>query len=918
MRPLKLTMSAFGPYAGETAIDFSLLGSSGIYLICGDTGAGKTCIFDAISYALYGRASGEYRDASMLRSMYAAPETPTFVELEFLSAEKKYRVRRNPEYERPKTRGSGMTTEKADAELSLPDGRIITGVKDVNEYTEGILGINREQFLQIAMIAQGDFMKLLMADTEDRKKIFQKIFRTQFYSKMQERLREAYSEKRNDYERLRAGMEQYISEIQCPEEDPLSVRLREAEGRTEDTAALLKLLIGSDRERDRGLQKKIVETEKKNDEITAVLARAEEWERVRISLAASQEQEKSAVAAAAESEERLKTAKSREGELEEIRTRIASLDAVLPEYEGLEKLRTETAILRTGAERKKKASESGTEVCKKAEQELQALRSEAETLKSAPADKAMAEAKCRELQQRGEVLRELKDSFAELSGLEIIYKKAQSDYIKADARAEAQQEEYRRLNRAYLDAQAGILAEELEEGRPCPVCGSTAHPRPAVKTDSVPDREELKRCSKIAETAQREASELSAAAGEQRGKYTNLRDAVQNKGKALFGLAEPEEIREKLLSEIKELSEETASAAELLRKLEKKTERLDKLGSLIPDREQRLEALGAEQQKLEKELLEDNARLGNLEENLRTMAEKLPYPGRAGAEKAKADLGERKSSIEEAIKTAQEALKRWEGRLTELRGKIQEAEKALENAEDIDIEAQRQAKKALTEEKNKLLAEERAVHARLTSNSKTLSNITARADSLAELEKNITWLKALSDTANGTVRGKEKIMLETYVQMSFFDRIVARANTRFMMMSSGQYELKRCAEAQNLRKQSGLELSVIDHYNGTERSVKTLSGGESFKASLSLALGLSDEIQAGAGGIRLDTMFVDEGFGALDSDSLSGAIRALSGLTEGHRLVGIISHVAELKDRIDRQIVVKKDSLGQSSAEIII
>jgi len=211
----------------------------------------------------------------------------------------------------------------------------------------------------------------------------------------------------------------------------------------------------------------------------------------------------------------------------------------------------------------------------------------------------------------------------------------------------------------------------------------------------------------------------------------------------------------------------------------------------------------------------------------------------------------------------------------------------------------------------------KTIYSRITSNKASLDNILKKLNEIKTVEEKWIWIKSLSNTANGNLSGKEKIMLETYIQMTYFDRIINRANTRFMVMSGGQYELKPRKEAENNRSQSGLELDVIDHYNGTERSVKTLSGGESFKASLSLALGLSDEIQSSAGGIKLDTMFVDEGFGSLDDESLAQAIKALSSLAEGNRLVGIISHVSELKDKIDKQIVVKKEKTGGSNISIV-
>ena len=242
----------------------------------------------------------------------------------------------------------------------------------------------------------------------------------------------------------------------------------------------------------------------------------------------------------------------------------------------------------------------------------------------------------------------------------------------------------------------------------------------------------------------------------------------------------------------------------------------------------------------------------------------------------------------------------------------------LESGQKVDIQAQQQRSDELTRQRSEAAQAQKTIHARLVTNKTALENMQEKAADLEKLEKRYTWVRALSNTVNGNLAGKEKVALETYIQMTFFDRILQRANVRLLVMSGGQYELKRRREAENNRSQSGLELDVIDHYNGSQRSVKSLSGGESFKASLSLALGLSDEIQSAAGGIRLDTMFVDEGFGSLDEESLQQAIRALTGLTEGNRLVGIISHVAELKEKIDKQIVVTKDKSGGSRVEILV
>ena len=234
---------------------------------------------------------------------------------------------------------------------------------------------------------------------------------------------------------------------------------------------------------------------------------------------------------------------------------------------------------------------------------------------------------------------------------------------------------------------------------------------------------------------------------------------------------------------------------------------------------------------------------------------------------------------------------------------------------DIETEVLEAEKLSLTVQKKEITEQQKNVHARLTANEKAQTNIAAKAEQMKLLEEKHAWVRTLSDTANGTLSGKDKIMLETYIQTTYFDRILQRANLRLLKMSGGQYDLKRRRKADTMRGQSGLELDIIDHVNGTERSVNTLSGGEAFLASLALALGLSDEVQMSTG-IKLDTLFVDEGFGSLDSEALSKAYHTLASLTEGNRLVGIISHVAELKEKIDKQIIVTKDKLGRSNATI--
>ena len=345
--------------------------------------------------------------------------------------------------------------------------------------------------------------------------------------------------------------------------------------------------------------------------------------------------------------------------------------------------------------------------------------------------------------------------------------------------------------------------------------------------------------------------------------------------------------------------------------------RRGEIDEILPAKEKSRDSLDGEIRTLSESIAQEKATQASLAERIAVLSEKLCFESEEASRKARAGLVKEKKTLTDAYDAAAKAVTDQDSLIKELNAAITAAENTLKNAEEVDTAADRDRQDAITNRQKEIEGQSKTVHSRKNANQTALKEIEKSEQDMVALESKLTWVKALSDTANGTVYGKDKIMLETYIQMTYFDRIIARANTRFMVMSGGQYELKRRKEADDKRSQTGLELDVIDHYNGTERSVKTLSGGESFKASLSLALGLSDEIQSSAGGIRLDTMFVDEGFGSLDEESLNQAIRALLTLTEGNRLVGIISHVAELKERIERQIVVTKEKSGGSAVKII-
>lgn len=914
MRPKKLIMSAFGPYAGREEIDFEKLGESGLYLVTGDTGAGKTTIFDAITYALYGEASGGNRDKSMFRSKYAKPEIPTEVELHFSYGGKDYRIKRNPDYERPKTRGSGMTQEKANAELHYPDGRVVSKQKEVNDAVVGIMGIDKKQFTQIAMIAQGDFLKLLTASTDDRQKIFRQIFKTDNYLQLQNKLKAETKKLQDQCDDIQKSIKQYVNGIRCSEDDVLSLQAEKAKAGMlplDEIILLLKELIRKDAEEEEQFRHEKEALDKELDSVKKNLSEAERIDGILSDL----ENAKSELDAAARKEEELsetlKAEESRKSETEELTKKIAAIEA---EHDGYDELseKTKSALefdekLTTATKKLKNAEDTQAELKEKIEK----LNEESNTLQNVGADKATTEAEIEKLKEAEKKISTLAKDINELGHLESKLAEAQEDYRQKSKKASDAKKEYDKMHKAYLDEQAGILAETLEEGKACPVCGSTSHPNLAVKSAEAPSKQELESAEKAAKKAEKEASEASADSGELKGSYESKSEEIEKRKREILGEADLE-------TKKAEVSKQLKDAENKLSEINAKENRKAEVEKELKAAKNDADTLADKIQNLNENRTEYKTRKEELDNRISELKGKLMFESKEIAESEKNKLQTKKNELEEALKAAREGLSEQKEKTTEIRTKIEEKEKQLEGSSEIDAEKERSKKKELEERKGNTETAEKTINARKSNNEQALKNIREQAGESANAEKKLSLVKSLSETANGNLTGKEKIMLEAYIQMTYFDRIIKKANSRLMIMSDGQYELKRRKTADNKQSQSGLDLDVIDHYNGSERDVKSLSGGESFKASLSLALGLADEIQSTAGGIKLDTMFVDEGFGSLDDESLAQAIRALSSLAEGNRLVGIISHVNELKDRIDKQIIVKKAKTGGSHAEIVV
>ena len=921
MRPIKLTMSAFGPYASKTVLELDKLGTNGLYLITGDTGAGKTTIFDAITFALYGEASGDNRESTMFRSKYANAETPTEVELAFQYAGKEYYIKRNPEYERPKTRGEGFTTEKANAELHYPDGRVVTKLREVDRAVEEIMGIDRNQFTQIAMIAQGDFLKLLLASTDDRKKIFQKIFRTRCYYVLQDRLKNESGKLGKEYETISASIRQYINGIVCDEDDVLSIKVKNAKAEmcsTDETLELLSTLIANDKEEEEKLDAEQKNIGKSLEEITVTLTNHETWSKARKSLEKSRSDLEGATADLEILKANLKSEEANQLKIEAIRNQIAGIEAEIPEYQELDaKIKEKDTLQKTTD----KLSEDLTKQKEKLEsikKELEALSGERKILEKADKDKSELEAKKQKEEDKRKAVKDISKELKALEKLEKQLKKDQETYSKLAKDVQSKDEEYQRLFKQYLDEQAGIIAETLIDGTPCPVCGSTSHPVKAVKAENAPTKEQLDGSKSTYEAAQKEAQNASEKAASTKGQRDEKRDAVLAMLGETFGDVTIDDADGLIKNKIADIAKALEEVQNAINEQQKKIDRRNEIDELLPKKDKERDDLTNSISENDKTLSGNNATLIYLKTRIDELVEKLKYESEKKAKEVKKELQGEQKKLEDAYKAADDAVKSQNEKIAGFKAAIKEAENTLADAKEIDEESIKAKEKELKSRNSEIDAKKKVINARKAANESAEKEIKAKSEDVLAVEAKWSWVKALSNTANGNISGKEKVMLETYIQMTYFDRIIARANTRFMVMSGGQYELKRRKEAENNRSQSGLELDVIDHYNGTERSVKTLSGGESFKASLSLALGLSDEIQSSAGGIKLDTMFVDEGFGSLDDESLDQAMRALQNLTEGNRLVGIISHVTELKERIDKQILVTKEKSGGSKIDMLL
>lgn len=929
MRPTKLIITGFGPYAERTVIEFDKLGTHGLYLICGDTGAGKTTIFDAITFALFGKASGNNRDsAKLFRCANAKPDVPTEVELNFVYDGREYRIVRNPEYERAKSRGEGTTKQASGVTFYYPEanGKVGPGSrhedkeKDVAEAVKSVMGgLDRDQFSQIAMIAQGDFMSLLLEKTEKRKEIFRKIFKTDNFDKLQRKLFEEASKAGKNCDQLELSARNFFSQVECDETSEFAAALKEKKQIAQNNSIaswneiceLIQKIIEADDVSAKTLKTESDALGQQIAELNAEIGKAELVKKQRnelqqaITRKSDLEKKLAELHAVKESEE------SKKQDRENLQEQITTIKNSLPQYESLENKQRDLKAKESQLAKDKASLEQQASAIENIKAEIQNLKAELDSLKNSSERINEINSQINDLDSRQKKISEVGNVRKIFTAKQAELEAAQESFrIAADKYAELSRD-YENKQRAFMNEQAGILAENLEDGHECPVCGSTHHPHKACKSIQAPTQAEIELLKEAVDKANDKRNSENANAASLKASRDNLKADLEKDLAELFGECTIEEAPERGNSEFmqnkKLLEELKINLAAEQNKTARRETLENKENGIIPAKEEELEKKRSEIETLGKKIAATESEISGIKENIVEAKKSLVFENMSAAESKMKNLQQDLDKSNEALKKAIECYNNCNGDLKNVNGQIDTLSKGLEGADNSELDALLQKKAAATEQLNGKNDSWNKISGRLSQNSRILKMVQSTAAELDSTGKKRQWLKNLSDTANGGLSGRDKVMLETFVQTSYFDRIIRHANVRFSRLSNGQYELVRREDYSNMRSQSGLDLDVLDHTSGKRREVKTLSGGESFLASLSLALGLADEVQSSAGGIQLDTMFVDEGFGSLDYESLKSAIDVLQNLAGNHRLVGIISHVGELEKKLEKKIHVRKN-----------
>lgn len=1033
MKPTYLELCAFGPFAEQVVLPLERIVSEGVFLIHGATGAGKTTIFDAVSFALFGNASGENRPTDSFRSDFAKPDSKTYVILEFTHGGNCYKIERSPAYRRLKQRGDGYTDSKAEAVLTLPDGRKIVGYQMVTDKIIEILGVDWKQFKQISMLAQGEFLKLLTVESRERGDIFRKVFHTDELGRVGRDLKDRMLKLKRFCEETEAAIVQYYRGIDNSADSGYQEQIEEffETGdihKTTEFQQILAELTASDKKMLVAAKEKLEQTEQQLTEFRVKQSKVAEWlekqnefrkleEQLPAMLSMEQknrqdkkrlEMAKRAVnmvkpkqeaylLAREECRTLLKTIAEKEQKLEELRIQEEEITLFYQKAQAdrrrqeqqlrkLEQLRNELKQLvqKEELERKYQAQEKElSALCLQEQEKKEQIKQFGERLKECRG----RQDRLTEIYQTGRALeaqeRELKAELAELDGqtkrlenLETVrnaYERLTGQISSLLEEKQQKNEKLQQMEAAYTCEQAGMLAMELTPDSPCPVCGSRQHPNPARPSGILTTKEELGKQKKEYEELCNRIEQLGREAASEKGtmELLLLQLGIQAEGEAWNRrLNERLERRqtvqdtltelEKRLDELVKEQEEGMRAKEEAAVLEKKNEEersgLEALSETIQrirmeqetasrsikqimleasfatagEAEAALKEAVAEQEAKKQEIAK--AEENYLNWNNRRQSEQAVLQQLSGQKLVRmqkeqlagedygtairlagfADEADCEKNMLPAVElqALEEETLHCESRLIRFRERYDVLKQELERKvpePDTDLE---ENISQLSNEKGSLTNQITRLSARIETNEKVRSNVETQLFVLTDMQKEYSAVSLLSNVANGELSGKDRLPFEQYVQAFYFEQVIYEANLRLKKMSGGRYLLQRRTEAENRRSVTGLDLEIMDFFTGKARSVKSLSGGESFKAALSLALGLSDAIQGRTGGVVVETMFVDEGFGSLDKDSLEQAVGILKELAEDNRIVGIISHVEELKECIDKKILLTKTTQG--------
>lgn len=866
MKPQYLLMSAFGPFAGKTEIDFSRFDGSGIYLITGDTGAGKTTVFDAISFALYGEASGgsKKRSGRSFRSDFAPQNAETYVIFKFEQHGKSYEIKRSPAYERAYKNGrEGTVLSPSSIEFKdLSDDSILTKDREVLVKIEEIIGLDRSQFSQTVMIAQGDFQKIINSKSDERKKIFQRLFNTSIYEKFQFKLKEINSKFESEAEKNTDRILVEMKRGKVDENTFEGIDINDVNSAETYFTQLEKYNIESTQRLD-VLMKNHKNLMDQNEKLTSLIADGAELNRKLSEL------EKKSLAR--------KKLLNLEGEINQKGMALKNAEkalAIIVHERLWEEKKSEKLKKCAESEKVEKQKKLQENLLENLSKKLEDARENAKPLENLKTQQTL-------LENTLPLYRQLEDTVKK-------YEKTSTKLLKLKEKSKGADAIYREKFDYFILGQAGLLAEHLKENEPCAVCGSTSHPNPAKKALHTPSQEkvtELEKNMNDAMNAYRECSEECAAL---------------------------KSVKENLMSN------------ELLRESNflKTTQKLEKIKSTIENTQKNLD------DSIENYNLQTNKNAKFMEKSALLKAESLRLESEEKVlykefENAllKSDFKDistyKLSGLEpEKISSLRQELEDYRTELKTLEQSIDELNAMTKGKSVIDIQNLEKQKSETKLSFDKISVEIAAVRGAFEINVNVVKSLKKLIEKQKKVREEWGIISDIYKTVSGQKGGKTaKLRFETYVQQHYFRRVVVCANKRLKILTDGCFVLKCSKKAKNNQQQSGLDLEVLDRNTGQWRDVSTLSGGESFMASLALALGLSDIVQENNGGIQLDSMFIDEGFGTLDENSLRQAISLLDKLADGKRLIGIISHVDQLKKRIDRKITISKASDG-SMAEI--